>query len=186
MNPITCDENCGYISPEQKKQFAKQLAQYTHLKRIAEIGFNGGNSAECFFSYCKDLMLFAAFDLSLYPCTRHAVEYFYETYSDRFVFIPGDSLATIPEVSQKFPRLKFDLIYIDGCHDFKWVLGDIVNAKKIAHESTILWIDDLCITDVSEAVKYCEALGFIKIEEAFHSNDPDCGERAWLQAKINL
>jgi hypothetical protein len=189
MNPGRCEEHDGYMAPAQKDQFTQQLARYPHIEKIAEIGFNGGQSADHFFSLCKNLKIFVAFDLNCYPCTQHAVEYFYKTYEKRFVFVPGDSLVTVPELGQRFPDLKFDLIYIDGCHHFEWALGDIVNAKKMAHENTLLWIDDVEVDEqnpVALAVKFAETLGLIKIEESFHSSDPHSGKRQWIQAKIIL
>ncbi len=189
MNPGRCDENDGYISQAQKDQFTNQLAKYPHIEKIAEIGFNAGHSAEHFFSQCKNLKIFAAFDLNCYPCTKHSVEYFYQIYAERFVFVQGDSLTTVPELGQKFPYLKFDLIYIDGSHHFERALADIINAKKIAHGDTLLWIDDVEIDEqnpVALAVKFADTLGLIKIEEFFHSIDPHSGKRQWIQAKIIL
>ncbi len=178
--------NCGYITPQQRAQFTKKLKEYPHLQKIAEIGFNGGHSAEHFFTHCNHLKFFAAFDLNAYPYTRHAVEYFHQKHPHRFLFVPGDSLVTVPEIHQKAPNLKFDLIYIDGCHSFEWVLNDILNVGKLAHEQTLLWIDDLHIPGVAAAVKFCETVGFIQIEKTFSSNDPTFGKRLWAQAKIIL
>ena len=183
-NPRACEKNDGYISPLQQEQFAEQLFLIPHIKKIAEIGFNGGHSAEHFFTHCKNLKIFASFDLNCYPLTKHAAEYFYQTYPNRFVFIPGDSLITIPELNQKFPKINFDLIYIDGCHRFEWALGDILNTKKIAHENTILWIDDLHMAPVAAAVKFCETLGHIQVTKTLHSNDPLFGKRVWAQARV--
>lgn len=172
----------GYITPLQKEQFTKRLQKYPNIQKVAEIGFNAGHSAEHFFNQCPSLKLFAAFDLNRFPCTKHAAEFFYEKYPDRFVFIPGDSLISVPEMHRKFPNIKFDLIYIDGCHIFEWALGDILNAKKLAHEKTIIWIDDLKMNGVSGAVKFCETTGVIQIEEIFSSEDPSFGPRVWAEA----
>jgi hypothetical protein len=180
-----CKENDGYMSRSQKKQFSKQLLRYPDIRRIAEIGFNAGHSAEHFFAQCPNLELLLSFDLNLFPCTKHAVRYFYQTYPNRFASVPGDSLVTIPELHQKHPSLFFDLIYIDGCHRFEWALGDILNAKKIAHDQTIVWIDDVNEqNEVAAAVKFLESIGIIHVEERFSSTDPDYGPRNWIQAKF--
>ncbi len=191
LKPRGHEHHDGYMSPSQKKQFIKQLGRYPHVRTIAEIGFNGGHSAETFFKQCKNLQLFVAFDINFYPCTKHTVEYFTQRYKSRFTFIEGDSLIKVPEFHQKFPHMKFDLIYVDGCHRFEWALGDITHAKKIAHENTILWVDDVHYSSVYQnevggAVKFLETLGIIRVKKRFTSNDPVFGVRSWLQAKVIL
>jgi len=180
-----CEENDGYMSLAQKEQFSEQLSLYPKIRRIAEIGFNGGHSAENFFERCPNLELLIAFDLNAYTCTRFAAEYFYKTYVDRFALILGDSLVTVTEFHLQNPNLLFDLIYIDGCHDFEWVLGDIMNAQKIAHNQTIVWLDDVKEqNEVAAAIKFLESTGIIHIEQSFASIDPVFGPRNWIQARF--
>lgn len=186
LHPLRNEENDGYMSPAQKRQFSRQLARYPRIRRIAEIGFNAGHSAEHFFAERPELELLLSFDMNNYPCTRHAAEYFYHTYKNRFALVPGDSLATIPELHRQHPALRFDLIYIDGCHRFEWAVGDVMNAQTIAHDQTIVWIDDVNKrNEVSAAVKFLESVGIIRIERRFHSHDPDYGSRNWIQARFH-
>lgn len=184
LTPVSSQQNEGFLTPAQAEQFASQLARYPKLKKIAEIGFNAGHSAECFFTHCKQLTLFTAFDINIYPYTEHAAEYFSKTYKRRFTFIRGDSLIQVPKMSKKKPDLKFDLIYIDGCHTYQWVLGDIFNASKMAHRDSILWIDDIQYNSIAEAVLLWQTLGLLQIEKTFSSHDPQYGHRKWIQAKI--
>src|SRR3990167_1314489 len=183
-----CESNDGYISPAQKQQFKEVLSHHPNIRKIAEIGFNAGHSAEYFFQQVPSLQFFASFDLNYYPCTRIAVEYFYRTYPNRFLYIQGDSLVKVPELHKKAPSLLFDLIYIDGCHRFQWSLGDIMNGEKIAAPNALLWIDDVdpdFQNGVGAAVKCCESLGIIAIEKFFSSEDPLFGKRNWIQAKYS-
>ncbi len=177
----------GFVSPAQKQQFTEQLRYLSSIRTIAEIGFNAGHSAAHFFQECKHLALFAAFDLCRYSYTMRAADYFYKAYEGRFVLIPGDSAITVPEMNQKFPNVKFDLIYIDGCHHFEWAFGDICNVRKISHSNTILWIDDVepdLSNPVAIAVRCAEEIGIIQVQKVFHSNDQKMGVRNWVQAKI--
>jgi len=176
----------GYMSFAQKEQFTKTLLKYPNIQKIAEIGLNAGHSAEHFFQTCPNLHFFASFDMNCYPCTRIAVEYFYKTYPGRFLYIQGDSLLKVPELHKKVPALKFDLIYIDGCHLFEWCLGDIMNCQKIASPETLLWIDDVdsdLQNGVWAAVQLSEKLGIVRIENKFPSYDPLFGKRNWIAAR---
>ncbi len=172
----------GYGTKSQLEQFAKQLSKYPHIKTIAEIGLNAGHSAEHFFQQCKKLELFVSFDINAQPYTLHAIEYLSQIYPNRFLFVLGDSVESVPQFSRNAPQLKFDLIYIDGRHHFKWVLADILNMKEMAQENTLLWIDDLDHTAINMAVKTCETLGVIRVEEVFESEDPE-GKRTWAEAR---
>ncbi len=174
----------GHMSPSQQEQFTKQIERNSSIRKVAEIGLNAGHSAEHFFLQCPHLEQFVSFDLNLYPATRLAVEYFTEKYQNRFQFIEGDSLIKVPEFAQKKGAATFDLIYVDGCHLFQWTLGDILNGKQLAHEKTLLWVDDVKPSNqVGQAVQFLETIGFIQVEEKFRSDDPIYGERNWIQAR---
>ncbi len=57
----------GYVGEIQKEQFSERLSTLPGIRQIAEIGFNAGHSAECFFTHCKDLERFVSFDISAFP-----------------------------------------------------------------------------------------------------------------------
>ena len=181
----SCEQNDAFLSNAQEEQFMKELKKHPEIQSIAEIGLNAGHSASHFFEILPSLKLLVSFDINIYPCVGMAAEYLSKKYKERFLFIEGDSLNTVPFFSEHC-SLKFDLIYIDGCHHFNWVLGDIANVRKIAHENTILWIDDVDYRGVKDAVRFSEQLGYIQVQERFHSKDPISGTRDWLQAKILL
>ena len=172
----------GYLGEAQKRQFQERLAQMPHICTIAEIGFNAGHSAECFFESCPNLKGFISFDISLHPYTKPTAEYFHRLHPDRFLFIEGDSQETVPVFASRFPTLKCDLIYIDATHTFAYVMGDILNAKLIAHPQTVLWLDDTHYSEVMRAVEFCETYGLIKIKQAFSPQDAKDPKRTWLEA----
>jgi len=37
---------------------------------------------------------------------------------------------------------KFDLIFIDGCHEFRYAMTDLMNCRQLAHKDTIVALDD--------------------------------------------
>lgn len=174
----------GSISKDQKIQFAERLAKIPAIRTIAEIGFHAGYSAECFFEHSKALEAFLSFDLAIYPYTKIAVEYFRNLHPNRFFFVEGNSLYTIPLFTKKNPELKCDLIYIDGCHAFEGVVGDILNAKQLAHPNTLLWLDDCELSSVRQAIEFCETIGAIQTRESIVS--PDGEGHIWMEAKYLL
>lgn len=184
FDPRGKEGQSGYCTPLQLDQFTHELKKYPGLKTIAEIGLNAGHSAEHFLTQCKELQLFVSFDINAYAYTALAAEYLKQKYKERFHFVAGDSIDTVPQLKKERPDLKFDLIYIDGMHHFSWVFADILHTQEMAHEKSLLWIDDFHYEGVSAAVKACESFGVIRLEEEFVSEDPEMGKRCWVQARF--
>lgn len=173
----------GYIGESQKKQFGERLAKLSKVRKIAEIGFNAGHSAECFFENCKDLEVFVSFDINHFSYTKPLAEFFQNLHQNRFFFIEGDSQIKVPEFARYFPSQKFDLIYIDGNHEFENVIGDILNARLLSHQNTILWLDDYNYSSVYQAIRFCESIGAILRREVFAPKDLGNRKRTWIEAK---
>ena len=127
-----------------------------------------------------------SFDINHHPYTPVAVEYFRQTYPDRFTFVQGDSMKTVPEYSKKFPDQKFDLIYIDGGHSYELCLNDIINCKKLAHPNTSVWVDDYHGLTIQQAVAALERQGLIKIKNVNRTSDKQYGDRCWASSPIPL
>lgn len=171
----------GYMTEEQRAQFSECLNNYTGIKKILEIGLNAGHSAENFFKRCPDLELFVSFDINRYDYTKYAFDYFSQKYGDRFLFVEGDSAITVPQFSQQYPDLLFDLIYVDGCHLYEYAMKDVVNAKSLAHPGTILWIDDVNGNEVKAAVFHLLKLRVIKEPTIHYANG-----RAWAETQYDF
>jgi len=97
--------------------------------------------------------------------------------------VEGDSLITVPEFAKHFPSHKFDLIYIDGDHSFEGVLGDILNAKLLAHSETIVWLDDYHFPGVKQAIQFCKTIGLILTKKVFAPKDAKDPTRTWIEVK---
>lgn len=169
-----------YMSETQRTQFNKYLPLYTNVKRVIEIGFNAGHSCENFFLNLQNLEKLVAFDINTHPYTKVGVEFMTRKYKDRFEFVSGDSLGAVPNYANDNQET-FDLIYVDAKHTYYNCLNDIINARRLAHPGTILWINDF-VGEVHKAVNECIKQGIIAIDFVEHSIDPEVGSRTWVQA----
>lgn len=181
LKPVHSIHNEGYMTKAQRKQFSDMLLYHPHITTILEIGLNGGHSAENFFTHTPNLKKFVSFDINLHPYTQIAVDYLTKKYVDRFTFISGDSRTEVPRYAQEFPNETFDLIYIDGNHDYEYIFSDIQNCKALAHPNTLLWIDDY-EDNVEKAVHFFEQNLELKVI-ATHTSKDRFGSRKWIEAK---
>lgn len=132
----------GY-SQEVKGQsdFLKNIVNDESIKSVMEIGFNAGHSAELFLSSNTNIDLLS-FDIGHHSYMKLGKEFIDNVYPNRHKLIIGNSLNTVPEYCKNNEDKKFDLIFIDGGHDYKVAKGDLLNCKKLAHDKTLIIMDD--------------------------------------------
>ncbi|MBS0619840.1 MAG: class I SAM-dependent methyltransferase [Verrucomicrobia bacterium] len=181
LNPIHSKANEGYSSLLQRATFFEDLQKMPQVKRIFEIGFNGGHTSELFLNSSVDAEV-VSLDINMHPYTKIGVEFIRKKYGDRFEFIEGDSRVKVLEYAESHPGDKFDLIFIDGCHTFDACVADIKNCQRLAHKDTLVWIDDYCPVGVKTAVDHCIKQGLLTLIEAKTVTD-ESGERAWAIAR---
>jgi len=123
-------------SARRINRLARELAAQNYL----EIGVSGGTTL-----FAVDVPNKSAVD----PIFRFSVpeasqKYgnisFNETTSDLF-------FSSLP------PRVKYDLVFVDGLHTFEQTYRDICNVLLHAHDRTVLLIDDVKPNDVFSALR---------------------------------
>jgi predicted O-methyltransferase YrrM len=154
----------GHISvPDCGKEefFTALIQKESWIKTIGEIGFNAGHSSVTFLAAnpaCKVV----SFDIMVHPYARIGKRFVDATYPNRHTLIEGDSLKLVPAFFLWNSSMRFDLIFIDGGHDYTTAYGDLLNMSRFATEQTLVIVDDLNYSSVAEAWNRSIEKGFIK------------------------
>lgn len=131
----------GSATDEQITHFTS-LIQNKDVKSIAEIGFNAGVSSCAFLEASPEVQVIS-FDTGEHVYVQDAKKYIDATFPGRHTLLLGNSKTTVPKFAKDHSSTSFDLIFIDGGHDFETAKADLINMKKLATPNTILIFDDL-------------------------------------------
>jgi len=164
------------------------LIDNSNIKTAMEIGFNAGHSAEIFLD-TNPLLELTSFDLGAHDYCAVAKTYIDKTYPSRHTLILGDSTQSIPAHNQR----KYDLIFIDGGHEYEIAKADLWNCQRFAHENTLVLMDDTMFSNnegwtasfnVGPTKAWLEGIeqGLI-VEMAHHDYTPGRG-MAWGSYKV--
>ena len=127
---------------EKQTNFLKNSVIGENIKNVMEIGFNGGHSAYTFLSSNENIHL-VSFDIGEHDYVKLGKKYIDKFFPNRHSLIIGNSSVTVPEFSKT--GKKFDLIFIDGGHDYEIAFNDLLNSKKLSHDKTLIIMDDIII-----------------------------------------
>ncbi len=134
----------GFLQKEPR-QVSKliEICNYKRPKNILEIGFNGGYISEIFLENSNANVY--SFDIGdhLHQYLKYGKEFINTKYPNRHTLIFGDSRKTVPTFIKNNQHIKFDIIFINGNHDYPIVYTDIFNCKALAHKTTVLVVNDV-------------------------------------------
>jgi predicted O-methyltransferase YrrM len=121
--------------------YLRNIAESSKSLSIAEIGFNVGFSSIAFLESSPDSTV-VSFELDRRRGVELAKDFVDARYPGRHEMIIGSSLDTVPEFAGTRDD-KFDLLFVDGGHDYEIAAADIRNVIKIAKSGAIVIVDDL-------------------------------------------
>ena len=118
-------------------------------KNILEIGFNAGHSSEIFLKYSNAYVHSVDIGDHFHEYLKYGKLFINHKYPNRHTLIFGDSTTTIPDFSnnKNINNIKFDIIFIDGGHEYEIAYKDLINCRDLAHEKTIVIMDDIISSD---------------------------------------
>ena len=128
---------------EQTNDLARigKMVNKSNLSAI-EIGFSAGHSSETLLKNNPGLFL-VSFDIGIFDYVKLAKKYIDKEYPGRHELIIGDSTVKVPEYINNNKGKTFDLIFIDGNHDYEFVKKDLYNCMQLSNEDTIIILDDI-------------------------------------------
>jgi Methyltransferase domain len=118
------------------------LASDSSVRLVGEIGFHVGVSCEGFLR-ANPAATVISFDLGAYEYVFEAKKFIDERFPGRHLLIFGDSKETVPQFAQQNPATRFDLVFVDGGHEYETAKADLVNLRLLCHERTVVVMDDL-------------------------------------------
>jgi predicted O-methyltransferase YrrM len=148
----TLEGNCMYLHQSDFQTtpdfLNKQLNLVTLAKQtqgsLMEIGFNAGHSALLFLMTAPKETTMLFFDIAEHSYTKPCFEYLQREFPERQMeLVIGDSKQTVPAWIQAHPERTFDLIHVDGGHDYECVRADVHSAFMASKKGTILLMDDM-------------------------------------------
>ena len=141
----------GNINQVPKQvELIKKIIIEENINSVLEIGFNAGYSAELFLSNTS--MDTVSFDDGKHKYHKFGKSHIDKNFPDRHSLILGDSKKTLLQYMISNPNKNFDLIFIDGGHDYITAESDLLNCKNLSHQNTIVIMDDT----VYKKDKICE------------------------------
>jgi predicted O-methyltransferase YrrM len=138
---LNCDIIEGHSGQLLVKQtIMKDLAK--DKKYMMEIGFNAGHSADILLGASEDSFL-VSFDIGLHEYVKKGKEFIDKKYPNRHKLILGSSIDTLPIFIKENPTTKFDLLFIDGAHNYDICKQDFLNCRTLASSNNVVIMDDV-------------------------------------------
>jgi len=118
--------------------------------RYLETGFNVGQSALAVLMANPENRVLS-FDQGKHAYARPCAQYLQRSFPGRLEVVWGDSKRTVAERLAEEPG-SFDVIHIDGGHDFDTARADLLNCRAAAGPDTLVLVDDVQEQPVKRAM----------------------------------
>jgi predicted O-methyltransferase YrrM len=172
--------------------YLQELALSSKAVAVAEIGFNVGFSSIAFLEGSPDICV-VSFELDRRRAVELAKEFVDERYPGRHELVIGNSVETVPGYAEQNAR-RFDLVFVDGGHEYDIATADIHNASRIAKPGALIVVDDLIPwypwgVGPYQAWQEAVASGLIEVVESVVDGRvvdviEEPGDRAWATGRF--
>lgn len=128
-----------YMTALQQEFILNHVKQNTDIKKILEIGFNGGHGSCALLSARDDIHVISV-DIGEHSYIDKAKDLIDECFPGRHTLIKGNSLDVVPTLTEKF-----DCVFIDGYHIDPYPYKDMVNSHEVLRDNGHLIVNNYCI-----------------------------------------
>ncbi|XP_063438167.1 uncharacterized protein LOC134719128 [Mytilus trossulus] len=144
---IWSHRNSNFLRKSQLLAYYRHIMKYRHtIRRICEIGFNGGHSALMWAILFKGNIDIVVFDTCIDKRCDIGEELIREMFPKiRLKVVRGDSTKTVPIYRHNNPNVKCDFISIDGGHLGEVPKTDLLYMQYLAADNNIIVMDDVNI-----------------------------------------
>lgn len=113
-----------------------KTSSFDNIKDVLEIGFNSGFSAVLFLNSNPNIKI-TCVDIGIHQYTIPCYNKIKEFYGDRINLLIGSSVTVLPNICNHF-----DLIHVDGAHDYNIAKEDIINSYYLSNDKCTIIMDD--------------------------------------------
>lgn len=143
--------------PQLQGYYEHIVKNKANIKKVCEIGFNGGHSAMMFSILFDGNIDITSFDLCLdRRCDIGRSEILARYPNVKLEIVRGDSTIAVPNYASKNPYTKCDFISVDGGHFGNVPRIDLQSMKALANMNHLLVFDDV---DSSSPIEYLRTVG---------------------------
>lgn len=125
----------------EEASYLRDLTVSAKAVRVAEIGFNVGFSSIGLLEAAPEVEV-VSFELDRRPAVELAKRFVDDRYPGRHELIIGNSVETVAAYPENHAEL-FDLVFVDGGHEYETARADIANAARIAKPGALIVVDDV-------------------------------------------
>ena len=111
-------------------------------KHILEIGFNPGTSSLVFL--LNSLSKLTTIDAVKTETTDYLIDLYNEIFDDGFRFIHGDAIEVL---LNKYIYPDIDIVFIDGPHEYEYLLSIMIRLYDIVKSRTLIILNDVITND---------------------------------------
>lgn len=172
--------------------YLQELTRSSNAMDIAEVGFNVGFSSIAFLDASPHTRV-VSFELDRRRAVELAKEFIDERYPGRHELVIGNSVDTVPGYAQENAG-RFDLVFVDGGHEYEIASADVHNACRIAKPGALIVMDDLVPwypwgLGPHQAWREATEGGLVEVIESVVDGRvvdviEEPGDRAWATARV--